>query len=102
MIVGQGNVALDVARILLTDVDTLRKTDIADHALETLSKSRIKRVRVVGRRGPLQVCRKIITSPVRPELTRSSGRVHNKGGPRTAAFAGCLFRSHTDRGVSSR
>ncbi|KAJ5805312.1 hypothetical protein N7474_011199 [Penicillium riverlandense] len=55
VIVGQGNVALDVARILLSDVDALRSTDIADYALETLSKSRIKRVRVVGRRGPLQV-----------------------------------------------
>ncbi|KAJ5569452.1 uncharacterized protein N7459_008882 [Penicillium hispanicum] len=54
VIVGQGNVALDVARILLSDVDTLRSTDIADYALEALSKSRIKRVRVVGRRGPLQ------------------------------------------------
>lgn len=55
VIVGQGNVALDVARILLSDVDALRKTDIADYALEKLATSRIKRVRVVGRRGPLQV-----------------------------------------------
>ncbi|KAJ5113146.1 hypothetical protein N7456_001680 [Penicillium angulare] len=54
VIVGQGNVALDVARILLSDVDALRKTDIASHALEALAQSRIKRVRVVGRRGPLQ------------------------------------------------
>lgn len=54
-IIGQGNVALDVARILLSDVDTLRKTDITEEAIERLSKSRIKRVRVVGRRGPLQV-----------------------------------------------
>lgn len=57
VVVGQGNVALDVARILLSDVDALRGTDIADYALEALSKSRIKRVRVVGRRGPLQVSR---------------------------------------------
>lgn len=66
VIVGQGNVALDVARILLSDVDALRGTDIADHALETLSKSRIKRVRVVGRRGPLQVCgfKKTVCSPL--------------------------------------
>ncbi|KAA8895367.1 hypothetical protein FN846DRAFT_969987 [Sphaerosporella brunnea] len=54
VIIGQGNVALDVARILLTDVDVLRKTDIAAHAVEALSRSRVKRVRVVGRRGPLQ------------------------------------------------
>ncbi|KAJ5112726.1 hypothetical protein N7532_000771 [Penicillium argentinense] len=54
VVIGQGNVALDVARILLSDADALRSTDIADYALEKLSKSKIKRVRVVGRRGPLQ------------------------------------------------
>ena len=55
VVVGQGNVALDVARILLSDVDALRKTDISDNALEILSKSKVKNVRVVGRRGPIQV-----------------------------------------------
>ncbi|KAL4803554.1 hypothetical protein BDV18DRAFT_145016 [Aspergillus unguis] len=54
VIIGQGNVALDVARILLSDVNRLRETDIAGYALDALSKSKIKRVRVVGRRGPLQ------------------------------------------------
>ncbi|KAI9718544.1 MAG: hypothetical protein M1812_003995 [Candelaria pacifica] len=54
IVIGQGNVALDIARTLLTDVDALRKTDMTDYALETLNKSRIKRVRVVGRRGPMQ------------------------------------------------
>ena len=56
LIIGHGNVALDVARTLLTDVDSLRKTDITDHALDFLSKSRVRRVRVIGRRGPMQVC----------------------------------------------
>ncbi|KAK9767287.1 NADPH-adrenodoxin reductase [Basidiobolus ranarum] len=55
MVIGQGNVALDVARVLLSPIDELRKTDITEHALEALSKSRIRRVHVVGRRGPLQV-----------------------------------------------
>lgn len=55
VVIGQGNVALDVARILLKDVDSLRTTDITDQALATLSKSKVKRVRVVGRRGPMQV-----------------------------------------------
>ncbi|KAF2004573.1 FAD/NAD(P)-binding domain-containing protein [Amniculicola lignicola CBS 123094] len=54
VVIGQGNVALDVARILLTPVDKLRHTDITEQALETLSRSRVKSVRVVGRRGPLQ------------------------------------------------
>ncbi|ORY63104.1 NADPH:adrenodoxin oxidoreductase [Pseudomassariella vexata] len=54
VIIGQGNVALDVARMLLENVDVLRKSDITEAAIETLLKSRIKRVHVVGRRGPMQ------------------------------------------------
>lgn len=55
VVIGQGNVALDVARILLDDPSVLESTDITTKAVETLRKSTIKRVRVVGRRGPLQV-----------------------------------------------
>lgn len=55
VVIGQGNVALDVARVLLSPIDELRKTDITEYALEALSKSRIRHVHVVGRRGPLQV-----------------------------------------------
>ncbi|XP_059049222.1 NADPH:adrenodoxin oxidoreductase, mitochondrial [Achroia grisella] len=54
-ILGQGNVALDVARILLTPIDELKKTDITEHALNTLAESKIKELYLVGRRGPLQV-----------------------------------------------
>ena len=54
VVIGNGNVALDVARILLSDVETLRRTDIADHALEALSASNLREVLVVGRRGPAQ------------------------------------------------
>ena len=54
VIVGNGNVALDVARILLTNHNKLETTDIARGALESLRRSSIKRVHVVGRRGPLQ------------------------------------------------
>ncbi|KAM0325553.1 hypothetical protein ACHAQA_007540 [Verticillium albo-atrum] len=54
VVIGQGNVALDVARMLLEDIDTLRKTDITEEALATLATSRVRRVHVVGRRGPMQ------------------------------------------------
>ncbi|KAI9684340.1 MAG: NADPH-adrenodoxin reductase [Trizodia sp. TS-e1964] len=54
VIIGQGNVALDVARILLSDFDTLRKTDITEYALSKLASSQIKKVTIIGRRGPLQ------------------------------------------------
>lgn len=52
VVVGNGNVALDVARILTSDVSRLTSTDIADHALEALAASRIREVVVLGRRGP--------------------------------------------------
>ena len=55
VVIGNGNVALDVARILLSNIDSLRKTDISDAALDTLAKSRVKRVTIAGRRGPMQV-----------------------------------------------
>ena len=55
VVVGAGNVALDVARILLTPVDCLRRTDIAHYALDALAESRVREVHIVGRRGPAQV-----------------------------------------------
>jgi len=54
VVVGNGNVALDVARILVTDPDMLGQTDIADHALESLRPCGVDEVVVIGRRGPLQ------------------------------------------------
>lgn len=53
-IVGQGNVALDCARMLLSPVDALAKTDTPDAVLAELSRSQVKRVSLVGRRGALQ------------------------------------------------
>jgi hypothetical protein len=50
----QGNVALDVARILLRCTSELAATDIADYALDALRGSTIKKVYLVGRRGPVQ------------------------------------------------
>ena len=54
VVVGNGNVAIDVARVLASDIDVLRRTDMADHALEALAKSRVREVVVLGRRGPAQ------------------------------------------------
>jgi ferredoxin/flavodoxin---NADP+ reductase len=52
VIVGNGNVALDVARILTTDPDALARTDISDHALAALRASRVTEVVIAARRGP--------------------------------------------------
>jgi len=53
-IIGNGNVSLDVARILLTNVDFLSKYDLPQSVLEVLSRSKIKHVSIIGRRGPLE------------------------------------------------
>jgi ferredoxin/flavodoxin---NADP+ reductase len=52
VVVGVGNVALDVTRILIKDVDQLDDTDMADEVLEALSVKRVTDVHVLGRRGP--------------------------------------------------
>jgi NADPH-dependent glutamate synthase beta subunit-like oxidoreductase len=54
VIIGQGNVAIDVCRILAKSTDELRKTDIAAHALDALAESRIREIHLIGRRGPVQ------------------------------------------------
>jgi ferredoxin--NADP+ reductase len=55
IVVGVGNVAMDVARILAKSVEELQTTDITDYALAALAASRIKDIYVVARRGPAQV-----------------------------------------------
>jgi len=52
VIVGNGNVALDVARLLTADPDDLARTDISDHALEAFRGSGIREVVIAARRGP--------------------------------------------------
>jgi ferredoxin/flavodoxin---NADP+ reductase len=54
VVIGNGNVAADVARILALSQGELERTDVADHALEALRESRVEEVVVVGRRGPAQ------------------------------------------------
>lgn len=54
VVIGQGNVAVDVCRILCKTADELRHTDIAGHALEVLAQSKIRDVYLIGRRGPAQ------------------------------------------------
>lgn len=53
-VVGNGNVAVDVTRILAKGHDELARTDIADYALEALDRSRVEEIVMLGRRGPVQ------------------------------------------------
>jgi ferredoxin/flavodoxin---NADP+ reductase len=69
-IIGLGNVAIDVARMLCKSPDELCTTDIADYALEALRHSRIRTVYILGRRGPAQAA---FTPPEISELRALSG-----------------------------
>ena len=64
-VVGVGNVAIDVARMLSRTPEELERTDIADYALEALRKSRVREVFLLGRRGPAQAA---FTNPEIKEL----------------------------------
>jgi len=65
VVIGNGNVAIDVARMLVLAPEELAPTDTADHALEVLAASRVKEVVVLGRRGPAQAA---FTNPELLEL----------------------------------
>ncbi len=65
VVIGNGNVALDVARMLALSVQELQVTDIADHAIELLRASQIEEIVVLGRRGPTQAA---FTNPELREL----------------------------------
>jgi ferredoxin--NADP+ reductase len=70
VVVGVGNVAVDVARILCRTPDELAATDIADDALEALAASRVREVHLLGRRGPAQAA---FTNPEVRELGELPG-----------------------------
>ena len=65
VVIGNGNVAVDVARMLSLSHDELRTTDIADHALDAMRESRVRSVTLLGRRGPVQAA---FTTPELREL----------------------------------
>jgi ferredoxin/flavodoxin---NADP+ reductase len=65
VVIGNGNVALDVARMLVLTPDELAPTDTADHALDALAAARVQEVAVLGRRGPAQAA---FTNPELLEL----------------------------------
>ena len=69
-VIGVGNVAIDVARILCRTHEELAVTDIADYALEALRESRIRDVYLIGRRGPAQAA---FTNPEIQEMGELAG-----------------------------
>jgi ferredoxin/flavodoxin---NADP+ reductase len=65
VVIGNGNVATDVARMLGLNRSELEATDTADHAIEVLGDHKIKEILVLGRRGPVQAA---FTNPELREL----------------------------------
>jgi ferredoxin--NADP+ reductase len=65
VVVGNGNVALDCARMLALSAEELRKTDTADHAIDLLASDAVKEIVILGRRGPAQAA---FTNPELLEL----------------------------------
>ena len=65
VVVGNGNVAIDCARMLALSADELRKTDTADHAIDLLASDAVKEIVILGRRGPVQAA---FTNPELLEL----------------------------------
>jgi ferredoxin/flavodoxin---NADP+ reductase len=65
VVIGNGNVAVDVARMLVLDPDELTPTDTADHALAALAEANVEEVVLLGRRGPAQAA---FTNPELREL----------------------------------
>jgi ferredoxin/flavodoxin---NADP+ reductase len=70
VVIGNGNVATDLARMLLLDPGELAATDVADHALDVLRAAQVQEVMVIGRRGPAQAA---FTNPELRELGEMTG-----------------------------
>jgi ferredoxin/flavodoxin---NADP+ reductase len=70
VVIGNGNVAIDVARMLLLDPDELAATDVADHAIAPMAAGHVQEVILVGRRGPAQAA---FTNPELRELGEMTG-----------------------------
>src|SRR5207244_4834613 len=100
-VVGVGNVAVDVARILCRTREELATTDIADYALEALARSRIREVYLLGRRGPAQAA---FTNPEIKELGELAGadiQVHPDEVELDPLSRAALERSH-DRATAKK
>ena len=65
VVIGNGNVAIDVARMLVLEPDELASTDTADHAIEAFARASVTEVVILGRRGPAQAA---FTNPELREL----------------------------------
>jgi ferredoxin--NADP+ reductase len=97
-IVGVGNVAMDVARILCKSMEQLQETDIADHALQALQYSRVKQVYLLGRRGPAQAAFTPPEIKALGELTEADIAI-SADDARVDALSQAAMDAHPDKNV---
>jgi ferredoxin--NADP+ reductase len=98
VVIGNGNVAIDVARMLVLDPDEINVTDTADHAIASLAEAQVEHVTLLGRRGPAQAAftnpelreladlkrTDVIVDPAEVELDEASARWLEEHGDPTA------------------
>ncbi|MEQ8832993.1 MAG: NADP oxidoreductase [Miltoncostaeaceae bacterium] len=110
-VVGNGNVAMDVARILASPAEALGKTDIADDALEALSASTIRTIHILGRRGPAQAAFTnkeirefgelpgvdVVVDPADLELDEASAAWVEREGDKTTERNLAILRDYAER-----
>jgi ferredoxin--NADP+ reductase len=116
-VVGIGNVAVDVTRILAHDPEDLVPTDIADHALEALRRSRVKEIFMLGRRGPVQAAFSpkeikelgemnacdLVIDPRDLDLDEASRRALEEAGPKSDAARNlAILQEHVAHGEGSK
>ncbi len=116
VVIGNGNVAVDVARMLVLEPDELAVTDTADHALDVLQHSSIREVVMLGRRGPAQaaftnpeirelgelVRADVVIDPAELELDEYSARWLEEEGDATAKRNMDVLRDYAGRAPTGK
>ncbi len=115
-VIGVGNVAMDVARILARTVDELYETDIADYALDALANSHVEEIYVLGRRGPAQAAfstpeikelgeladADIVVAREEATLDELSSRQLRESGDRSATRNVKTLQAYVERGITGK
>jgi ferredoxin--NADP+ reductase len=115
-VIGLGNVAMDVIRILASTPEELAETDIADYALESLRHSKVKNIYVLGRRGPAQSAftnpeikelgelsdADVIVAPSEVQLDEYSQKFIDSGEDKVAAKNVEILREYSTRGDTGK
>src|SRR3954451_10944640 len=116
VVIGNGNVAIDDARMLVLDPDEVSTTDTADHAIEGLGAARVEHVIMLGRRGPAQAAftnpellelgelkrADVIVHPEEMELDEHSARWIEEHGDKTSRRNVEILRDYSQRQPSGK